>query len=147
MRCRTNGGAEGKEAEDEIDPLDAFMAENKLKTVDDAGDSKIAKSTSGEQAEFKPKEEEEEDEIDPLDAFMATNIAPEVERLNKENQTVNDSEAEMKEAEEDEKGVEAGYDADNADNGAPTVKMKLQVRKQKKFQKNKRRSRALQERR
>eukprot|EP00959_Pyramimonas_sp_CCMP1952_P436050 9131267-Pyramimonas_sp.AAC.1 len=38
-----NGEAKGKtEAEDEIDPLDAFMAVNKIKSMDDAEDSGVA---------------------------------------------------------------------------------------------------------
>ena len=64
-------GAGGDEDEDEVDPLDAFMADNK---------AAVAAAVPRPKAEVKP-EPEEQDEDDPLEAFMKTQIEPAVKQM------------------------------------------------------------------
>jgi len=143
-----NGDAKGEvEEEEEEDPLDAFMNANQIKPLEDRVESHVAKV----KAKATKTEVKEDEEIDPLDAFMAATIAPEVERLEVLNKQPEEGGDEvMKNAKEDEeKAVEEGYDADNADNGVSTPIMKIQIKIQtkKKSLKNRRRTKAVQQRR
>ena len=63
-----DGQADMEEGGDEIDPLDAFMAEN---------DGAAAAAISAAQP---AAQDDDDDDVDPLDAFMAAEVLPAVKR-------------------------------------------------------------------
>jgi hypothetical protein len=67
-----DGQADMEEGGDEIDPLDAFMAENE-------GAAAAAISAAQQAAEATVQQDEAE-EIDPLDVFMAAEVLPAVKQ-------------------------------------------------------------------
>ncbi|KAK9806771.1 hypothetical protein WJX72_002237 [[Myrmecia] bisecta] len=69
-----NGDVAMAEAEDEVDPLDAFMADNATQAA-----PQVAANAAAAEGEA---------EVDPLDAFMASQVMPEMQRLHKEDRAI-----------------------------------------------------------